>query len=71
MRAGYACVPAATLFQNGNLCETARYAEMYDPLSAASCAEFRPAASPLLYRMYDWLSESCSRFCYMAPSKLN
>ncbi len=49
VRAGYACVPAATLFQNGNLCETARYAEMYDPLSAASCAEFRPAAAPLAF----------------------
>ena len=49
VRAGYACVPAATAFLNGNLCETARYAELYDPLSAASCAEFRPAAAPLAF----------------------
>ena len=48
-RLGQACMPAATRFVNGKVCETARYAEMYDPLSAASCAEFRPAASPLAF----------------------
>ena len=48
-RAGYACMPAMTRFQNGNRCETARYVEQYDPSASASCAEFSPTAAHLTH----------------------
>ena len=62
-----ACIPASTIFQNGNTCESAVYVMSFDPLAAASGAEFVSPMTP-----YRGLAQEVQRITLQqaAPVKL-